>query len=307
MTTSVVYAGTADGYIESGPATYATARAGSGTLTLNGGGTGVLYVGQLYDDYDTVYYVQEAFLGFDTSAIDDTDTVSAAVLNVTSNSDISTTDFTIQARLKDWSTTVTTADWVAGADLSGLTLLAHYATSGGFAANTAYDFTDDAMPANVSKTGVTRMLLCSDRTVSGTTPTGYEYVIVKPADTTGTTSDPKLTVTHAAGSTGPTWTTPADTVSISTTPSLAFTIPTAAAAQHFQMQLDTANTFDTGNLRDLNSHTDQTGWEYWDGAAWQAVPAGGVSTTYIGNDARHTVQTALSATTWYRRVRAGVA
>ena len=161
-------------------------------------------VGQWYSnsgepDYIDTSVVYEAFLGFDTSAIGDTDTISAAVLNVTSNADVSTTDFDLQARLRDWGTTVTTADWVAGASLSGLTLLAHYATSGGFTANSAYNFVDDAMPANTSKTGTTRMLLCSSRTVSGTDPSGDEYVAIKSAETTGTTSDPKLTVTYSAG------------------------------------------------------------------------------------------------------------
>jgi hypothetical protein len=212
MTTTVVYADASDGYITSqgleydneGPVdgNYADARAGSGptsALTADTGSTS-LTVGQ-----DRVfglaysYYVYEAFLSFDTSGIDDGDTVSAAVLNVTSHADSSTTDFTIQARLRDWGTGLTTADFVAGASLSGLTLLATYATSSGFTANTAYDFTDSAMPANVSKTGATRMLLCSSRTVGNNSPTGNELVAIKSADTTGTTSDPKLTVTHAAG------------------------------------------------------------------------------------------------------------
>lgn len=103
----------------------------------------------------------------------------------------------------------------------------------------------------------------------------------------------------------PTWTTPADAVSMSTTPELKFTSPTSAVAQHFQLQLDTANTFDTGNLRTYDSSTDQTNWAFWDGGAWTALPAGGLSTAYDGNEIRYTVTSALSGATWYRRVRAG--
>jgi len=103
----------------------------------------------------------------------------------------------------------------------------------------------------------------------------------------------------------PVWSTPADTVTMSAFPALAFTIPALGSAMHFGMQLDTAATFDTGSLRDLMTTTDQTGWEYWDGAAWQAFPVGGVNQSYAGNDARHTVQTTLGSGTWYRRVRAG--
>jgi hypothetical protein len=104
----------------------------------------------------------------------------------------------------------------------------------------------------------------------------------------------------------PVWTTPADTVAMSATPALAFTIPALASPMHFNMQLDTAGTFDTGDLRDVNSKADQDGWEYWDGGAWQPVPAGGVDDAYGGNEARYTVTADLAAGTWYRRVRAGV-
>jgi hypothetical protein len=113
-----------------------------------------------------------------------------------------------------------------------------------------------------------------------------------------------LTTTGAAPPV-PVWSSPADTVSMSATPTLAFTIPALGSAMHFNLQLDTANTFDTGSLRDLMTTTDQTGWEYWNGAAWTAFPAAGVSNTYAGNDARYTVQTTLGSGTWYRRVRAG--
>ena len=211
MTTTVVYAGTADGWVNSTSGfddefdgyagTYAAARAGTGTpgLTASTAAT-TLSVGQLYfASFFDQYGVQEGFLGFDTSAIADTDTVSAAVLNVTSYGDFSTTDFTIEARLRDWGGTLETTDFVAGASLSALTLLASKTTASGFTADTAYDFTDVAMPANVNKTGSTYLLLCSSRTTGNNAPTGYEYVNVKSADTTGTTSDPKLTVTHAAG------------------------------------------------------------------------------------------------------------
>jgi len=105
-------------------------------------------------------------------------------------------------------------------------------------------------------------------------------------------------------SAAPTWVSPADGEAMSTTPVLQFTIPSAASAIHFYLELDTADTFDTGNLRTYRSDSDQTNWTYYDGDSWEAVPAGGVPITYIGNDARYTVTSALSSGTWYRRVRA---
>ena len=104
---------------------------------------------------------------------------------------------------------------------------------------------------------------------------------------------------------GPTWVSPADTASMGTLPVLVLTSPASASAQHFELQLDTASTFSTGNLRDIRTDLSQTGWEYWNGTAWTAFPSTGLASTYAGNDVRYTVQSALSATTWYRQVRAG--
>jgi hypothetical protein len=103
----------------------------------------------------------------------------------------------------------------------------------------------------------------------------------------------------------PTWTTPADTVSMSTTPELKFNSPASAVKQHFYLQLDTSNGFASGDLRTYDSSTTQTNWAYWDGAAWTAMPSDGLPIAKSGNEIRYTVTSALSSATWYRRVRAG--
>ena len=110
---------------------------------------------------------------------------------------------------------------------------------------------------------------------------------------------------HYAAAFGPVWTTPADTVAMSTTPELKFNSPASAVKQHFYLQLDTANTFNTGNLRTYDSSVTQTNWDYWDGAAWTAMPSDGLPIAKSGNEIRYTVTSALSSSTWYRRVRAG--
>jgi hypothetical protein len=74
---------------------------------------------------------------------------------------------------------------------------------------------------------------------------------------------------------------------------------------HFEIELDKVITFDGPDYRSIHSYTYQTGWEYWDGT-WQAIPPGGVSIAYLGNEARYTIQTSLSPGTWFRRVRAVV-
>ena len=105
----------------------------------------------------------------------------------------------------------------------------------------------------------------------------------------------------------PHWTTPLDTATISTTPVLAFTIPEAISAMHFNIEIDSVATFDSpGDLRIYKSSDDQTDWEYWNDSAWTPVPASGVPNTYAGNEARLTVSSPLSSGNWYRRVRAGI-
>ena len=111
---------------------------------------------------------------------------------------------------------------------------------------------------------------------------------------------------YAAGlASGPAWTTPADAAAMTTTPELKFEIPDSASAQHFWLELDTVNTFDSGDLRTYRTDVSQTDWDYWNTSAWTAFPAGGVAITYIGEEVRLTVTSALSVDTWYRRVRAG--
>lgn len=214
MSTLVAYADVADGIINSVDGgdsagfdgVYAPARAGTGNPGLETiDTTSTVYrIGQEHGNGNEYqfYAIWEYFFSFDTSPVGAGSTVSAAVLNLTSEYDGSVQDFTIEARLQDWGASVTGADWVAGADLSGKTLLAHRDTSSGFVASTAYDFTDDALPSNVNKSGMTRLLMCSSRQASGSAPTSNtEVVDVRGADQGGTTNDPKLTVTYSGPTT----------------------------------------------------------------------------------------------------------
>jgi hypothetical protein len=143
--------------------------------------------------------VYEGFVSFDTSSIPDTDTIDSATLSLTAATDASYTDFTIEARTKDWGASLTSVDWVAGADLSGLALLASYATASGWVGTTTYAFTSEsAFRSAVSKTGTTYVMVSSSRTRVGNEPSGDEYVSTYSANQSGTTYDPKLVVTHTA-------------------------------------------------------------------------------------------------------------
>lgn len=192
MTTSTFYSVTLDGGIDSESGVYATARAGNQL----GAATGLTSV-DVGQSTAGAYEVLEAFFYWDTSAIDDTDTIDSATLSLYGNFDNSTTDFVMEARAHTWSGSgLTTADWVAGADLSGKTLLATFNTSG-FSTSAYNDFTSDAaFVSNISKTGNTELLVCSKEQTDNSAPTTAEWVRVSTADVGGTTQDPKLVVFH---------------------------------------------------------------------------------------------------------------
>lgn len=199
VSTLTVYSDTADGGIRSDDATYATARSGS-SFTLNAGEVSFgIQVGQYFDG--ATYQLFETFFSFDTSSLGTGAIISAATFSLYGASDDTTTDFTMEARLRDWGATLETSDWVAGASLSGLTSLATFATSG-FSIAGYNDFTDVALPANVNKTGSTRMIVVSSLLTAGTTPTTTgERLRVWTADQAGTTTDPKLVVTYTGDAT----------------------------------------------------------------------------------------------------------
>lgn len=102
------------------------------------------------------------------------------------------------------------------------------------------------------------------------------------------------------------WVSPANHSEITGSPVLVFVMPPSSRNMHFNIHLDRVDTFDSVDLRVVESFRDLTGWEYWNGSSWQPIPQGGVSPSFSGNEARYTVQTPLASGTWFRRVRAGV-
>jgi hypothetical protein len=205
VSTLAVYGDANDGYINSwdGLDDFLDGWEGSYSVA-RGGGTLEAYVdhstfliGQLRSGGEFFYHyeVYESFLAFDTSALNGM-SISSAVLNLTCNSHNFSINFDIQIRLRDWGASLTITDWVAGGSLSSLTLLAHLSTSL-FPQGSSADFTNDAMPANVNKTGFTRMVVCSSRTAGNSAPSNDDYVGIRAVDYAGSTSDPKLTITYS--------------------------------------------------------------------------------------------------------------
>src|SRR3990167_2163217 len=155
MAELVVFAdNTNGGIITSTSATYTIARSGAGLVAA----ANSVSCGQRF--LSSNYTCIETFLDFDASTLDDSVTISAVVLSIVPLEDASTTDFTLTAAIKDYSTTLTTADWVAGADLAALTTVATLSTSG-LVVDVYNDFTNVAFPANLSKTTNTRIIIYS--------------------------------------------------------------------------------------------------------------------------------------------------
>ena len=183
-----------NGYAQSVNATYATARTGGTLNASNEHRVGQTWTGSVYGCY-------ESFIIFDTSGVPDTDAVSAVVLSLDGNSDNTATDFTAAAAASSYDGgAVVTGDWVSGAAIP-TPELATWNSAGYSAGYNAFTETADFKDA-INKTGNTSLILYSQRHRDSTTPTGQEYLHFTDADAAGTTTDPKLDITHAAGGGG---------------------------------------------------------------------------------------------------------
>ena len=178
-----------DGRLLSVNAVYATARSG-GTLTAANGHL----IGQ---KKGADYRCFEAFLIFDTSSIPDADTVSGVVASLYGQIDTSTTDFVSALGTSTYNGgAVVTGDWVAGASLPAS--LATWNSSGYVADYNAFT-SAGGFPAAINKAGNTALVLFSEKQRDNTAPTGDEFVQFYDADEAGTTTDPKLDITHSGG------------------------------------------------------------------------------------------------------------
>jgi len=199
-TVTTVYAGTADAGIESSSSNKDTAMDGGGGVSVNATATTNNWLGSAFSSPN--YYIQAGYFPFDTSAITDTDTVSDAVFSLYGRTGNASRTFELRAWIYDFGATVTTADWRTTAQLAALTQVAHFPNSSAWSTSGYNDFTNDALPANVSLTGTTYIIVSDDLHETDTAPTVADDVEAYFADQAGTTNDPKLVVTHAAGGGG---------------------------------------------------------------------------------------------------------
>jgi hypothetical protein len=94
--------------------------------------------------------------------------VRLGTINVSTNQ--TDTDHVVQARLSDYGSSITTADFVPGASLSALPLLATFNTSGMIVGNNVMTESGTNLRDNINTSGFTRILLHSDLQTNASDP-----------------------------------------------------------------------------------------------------------------------------------------
>lgn len=181
-------------------ATWAGARdaATADSVTTNDTAT---YLFAEYLASPNYYRIVRLFLNFDTSSIPDTNNIDSAKLTITPNTNsvdgYGDEYIHIVQMAPASNTTLAVGDYdsVVFTSLGSVTL-------GGKGAGTAFDINFNATGlTKINKTGITNLGLILGRDLTNTAPSAQgtrNYIQVRDADYTGTSSDPVLTVTHSA-------------------------------------------------------------------------------------------------------------
>lgn len=178
-----------DGRLRSASDSYPTARNGGAAVDEINTTDPYLYVGQNRAASSPRYRLHQGFVEFDfdtVGAVVPADaTVEAVTLKATPMG-LSTggADFTIEASVFDFGTSLEAADWRSGAQLAALTRVATKATAG-LAVGVGFEFDVYAGPGHVALVDAVqaalagrklRLVLASGRMRAATTPSGAEYV-----------------------------------------------------------------------------------------------------------------------------------
>jgi len=208
-TTTTVYSDAGDVSIRQANATWATLRsASSGASTVN---TSPTYVG--WEKEGSVYNGYQPFHMFDTSVISATDIISSATFSIYLNGDNAVAD---SQQLSIANSTQATWNSLGvgdfdqrGGSTEGMTRIScpTGATSGylDFSLNsTGLTFiarSGETIPGSASASGKTQLAIRWSSDLDNSTPTGRTYMQIRMSEATGTSSDPKLVVEHAAAAT----------------------------------------------------------------------------------------------------------
>ncbi|DAC73366.1 MAG TPA: hypothetical protein DSN98_00330 [Thermoplasmata archaeon] len=189
--TLTVYSTSSDGYISNSGTNYNTVRTAS-SGTVNSSGTYITIGQKKGPGQPATYYIYRGFVFFNTSALPSNAYLDTATLALYKKDDYSTTDFgiTIQNGQPTYPhNPLQTTDYNK-----------NYYSGNGEALNTSM-FTSgyNAIKMNnlswINTTGTTKLCLRSSRDISGTTPTGNEYVNVYSNEFLGS-CPPKLVIVY---------------------------------------------------------------------------------------------------------------
>lgn len=207
-TTSTFYSDAGDLAIRKANATWSTVRsatAGDSTST-----TTPTYVG--WEKEGAVYNGYQPFHMFDTSSISSGDTISSATFSIYLNGDNAVADsqqLTIANSTQATWNSLSTADFDQRGSTEGCTRFncpsgatsgyldfAFNATGIGFVARSG-----ETIPGSASASGKTQLAIRWSSDLDNSTPTNRTYMQIRMENTSGTSSDPKLVVEHAAAAT----------------------------------------------------------------------------------------------------------
>lgn len=196
MTVTTFYSGTGDGRVRNSNATYATCQsAATGDVATDNDTQAPVGNGK----FGATYFINRGFVPFDTSTLPDTDAISAANLGLyryADEADVDSDSISIVQSSQASNTALATADF----DAIGTTKGATDKTFAAWIANgAAYNvFALNATGQGwISKTGYTLIGARTAKDIAATQPAGNGYISFVCAETTGTTTDPYLQVTHA--------------------------------------------------------------------------------------------------------------
>ena len=167
-----VYSQTADGMLGSNHNTYATARTGANLwvhTSASAESCGQNIVGSAKYCYINYLMLDTSEIPVDVLSIDDVQVYVAV-------NKVFTTAATLQLRDYTWTPPLTTGQWIAGEDMAAAAPLLASLASGSMTESAYNEWTAEAGIEDwIVPGGITYGVICSDRFVSGTTPTTAEY------------------------------------------------------------------------------------------------------------------------------------
>lgn len=187
MTKYVIFADGADGMLQHQGSTYAIARSNTGTFTQV---TNDIPVGQRTFSA-SVWQCLQVYLSFSLASIPATEQINSAVIDLVSDGGDNGPDSALTYYDSNWGASVTSADWKTGFQLTSLTKVG----SNVVAAAGSGVLSKTRVSGNLTPGSTAYYLIAESNQENNVAPTTSTSIIhYRETETSGTTSDPKITV-----------------------------------------------------------------------------------------------------------------